>query len=168
MTEWPDVIARLFARHRARLESLVTRRIRDRDMAAELVQDVFMRMLEAGGTGTDDGDRRVIYAAARNAAIDCGLMTARRSRLLASVLPEQMARAPVPPGAALEAKEAIAALDTALSELSPKAREIFILHRVEGEPTSRIAARFGISVSAVEKHLARTLRHCQKRLASHR
>jgi len=167
MTAWATTIGRLFALHRAKLESIVVRRVRDRDAAADVVQDVFLRVLEAGPTGSEDGDTRVIFAATRNAAIDCGMTTARRAKLLAAVPPEQMAPAPSSSGANFEAKQAIAALDRALSELSPRAREIFVQHRVHGVPSAEIAGSLGISVSAVEKHLVRALRHCQSRLATH-
>lgn len=167
MTTWADTLGRLFALHRRKLESIVVRRVRDRETAAEIVQDVFVRVLAAGSKGSAEADQRIIYAAARNAAIDHGMMLARRTRLMAGVLCEQI----VPPTASeiakLEAKEAIETLDEALGELSPRTREIFLLHRVHGEPTAKIAAQFGISVSAVEKHLVRALRHCQIRLAPH-
>jgi RNA polymerase sigma-70 factor (ECF subfamily) len=32
-------------------------------------------------------------------------------------------------------------------------------------PNADIAKRYGISVSAVEKHIARAMRHCQKRMS---
>ncbi|WP_036261364.1 RNA polymerase sigma factor [Methylocapsa aurea] len=167
MTSWATTIGKLFVLHRAKLESIVMRRVRDREAAADVVQDVFLRMLEAGGAGSAEADTRVIYAATRNAAIDRGMMTARRARLLAALPPDQIAPAPTSSGANLESKQAIAALDQALAELSPRSREIFIEHRVHGVPIAAIAARLGISVSAVEKHLVRALRHCQSRLAAH-
>jgi RNA polymerase sigma-70 factor (ECF subfamily) len=42
-----------------------------------------------------------------------------------------------------------------LEELSPRTREIFFLHRLEGLTCAEIAGRFKISSSAVEKHIAR-------------
>ncbi|MEJ1965032.1 MAG: sigma-70 family RNA polymerase sigma factor [Gammaproteobacteria bacterium] len=44
-----------------------------------------------------------------------------------------------------------------LDELGPRTREIFLLHRVEGVGCAQIATRFGISLSAVEKHIARAV-----------
>lgn len=42
-----------------------------------------------------------------------------------------------------------------LDSLSPRTREIFLMHRVEGLKYREIAAELGITVSAVEKHVAK-------------
>lgn len=161
-------IAELFVTHRGRLEAIVMRRVRDRAAAEDIVQDVFVRILQAGSAGSPEADTRILYAAARHAAIDHAMTTARRSSLLAEHLPEQTAPVQASLSAALEARDTLVALDRALAELTPRAREIFILHRVEGLPNALIAARLGITVSAVEKQVARTFRHCQKRLGAYR
>ena len=44
-----------------------------------------------------------------------------------------------------------------LDELAPRTREIFLMHRVEGYSCAHIAQHFGISLSAVEKHIARAV-----------
>lgn len=164
---WLRAVADLFTAHRGRLETLVLRRVRDRACAEDIVQDVFTRLIQAGSAGSLEADTRILYAAARNAAIDHATMAVRRALLLAGRVPEQTAPEQPSAAAALEARQALEALDQALSELSPRAREIFILHRVNGLPNAEIAERCGISVSAVEKQLARALRHCQKRLSAH-
>jgi RNA polymerase sigma factor (sigma-70 family) len=161
-------IAELFVKHRSRLEAIVMRRVRDRAAAEDIVQDVFVRILQAGSAGSAEADIKILYAAARHAAIDHAMMIARRSSLLAEHVPEQTAPVQASVSAALEARDTLAALDRALAELSPRARQIFILHRVEGLPNALIAQRLGITVSAVEKQLARTFRHCQKRLGAYR
>ncbi|WP_395666067.1 RNA polymerase sigma factor [Methylocella sp.] len=168
MNLWRATLGRLFAQHRARMEAIVARRVRDRDVAADIVQDVFANVLQSGGRGSPEADTRLLYAAARNAAIDRSLMSARRRRLLGRVLPEQIAAPQPESGAEIEGREAVAALDRALGELSPRARTIFLMHRIDGAPHAEIAAAMEISVSAVEKSLARTLRHCQERLKPHR
>jgi RNA polymerase sigma factor (sigma-70 family) len=42
-----------------------------------------------------------------------------------------------------------------LGELSPRTREVFFLHRLQGLSYAQIATSMGVSVSAIEKHIAR-------------
>jgi RNA polymerase sigma-70 factor (ECF subfamily) len=44
-----------------------------------------------------------------------------------------------------------------LQSLSFRTQQIFIMHRLEGHSCTQVAAHFGISVSAVEKHIARAV-----------
>jgi RNA polymerase sigma factor (sigma-70 family) len=167
MSSWRTRLGRLFEDHRHQLLSVVTRRVGNRDVAADLVQDVYTRLLQAGSRGGLEDDTKVLYASARNAAIEHYRSTKRRAKALERVLPEQLGLNDVAsPEMRLEARQTLSMLDRALLELSPRAREIFILHRVDGLTNGEIAKRYGISVSAVEKHLARVMRHCQAYLAS--
>jgi DNA-directed RNA polymerase specialized sigma24 family protein len=42
-----------------------------------------------------------------------------------------------------------------LNALTPRVREVFLLNRAEGYSYDQIAARLGIAVSTVEKHMAK-------------
>lgn len=44
-----------------------------------------------------------------------------------------------------------------LAALSPRTREVFLMHRVDGLKYREIAAQLGISQSAVEKHIAKAV-----------
>lgn len=55
----------------------------------------------------------------------------------------------------LEARTRLSRVQDALSELSPRTREVFLMHRVEQLKYREIATRLGITVSAVEKHVAK-------------
>lgn len=61
------------------------------------------------------------------------------------------------PDEALAAAERLKRVTTVLDSMRPRTREIFLMHRVEGYGCSQIAERFGISLSAVEKHIARAV-----------
>jgi len=54
----------------------------------------------------------------------------------------------------------------AMRELTERRRTILILCRIEGMSHPQIAKHLGISVSAVEKHVAKALRHLMERLES--
>lgn len=55
----------------------------------------------------------------------------------------------------LEARQRLIRLKAGLQRLSPRTREVFLLHRLEGLKYREIADRLGVSVSAVEKHVAK-------------
>ena len=50
-------------------------------------------------------------------------------------------------------RQALTALDTALSALPERAREVFEAHRIHGEPQADIAARLGVALNTVERDL---------------
>lgn len=55
----------------------------------------------------------------------------------------------------LQADQRLERMWRRLDALSPRTREIFFLHRLQGLSYAQIAASMGISVSAIEKHIAR-------------
>ena len=59
-------------------------------------------------------------------------------------------------------RQALGRLRVALSQLPPKTREAFILHRYEEMTYAAIAARLQISVSGVEKLIIRALRQLRQ------
>ena len=167
MSNWRKKISYLFQAHHRQLESLVRKRVGSADTAADLVQDVFLRTLAAGPRASDEDDRRVLYASARNAAIEHHRTHRRRSEIISSLVSEQLVAPSASPEAGLQARQTLAVLEETLNQLSPRCREIFILRRVDGLSNEEIARKQGISVNSVEKHISRALRHCQARLAEH-
>jgi RNA polymerase sigma factor (sigma-70 family) len=68
------------------------------------------------------------------------------------------------PDRVLEGKEALLRLAAALGELPPETREMFLLDREAGLTYTQIAARYALSVKAVERHIVRALSHLRLRL----
>jgi len=64
-----------------------------------------------------------------------------------------------------EGKQALQRLSVVLEELPHRTREILLLSRLEGLSNTQLATRFGLSVSAIEKNLARGLAHVRRRFA---
>ena len=69
-----------------------------------------------------------------------------------------------PADTAYEAKEDLGRIISALDELSPQCRRVFLLHKFEGLSHSEIATRVGVSRSTVEKHMATGIKHLLKRI----
>jgi len=55
----------------------------------------------------------------------------------------------------LAARARLERVKSGIEQLPPRTREIFLLHRLEHVKYSELARRFGISESAIEKHVAR-------------
>jgi RNA polymerase sigma factor (sigma-70 family) len=55
----------------------------------------------------------------------------------------------------IAARARLSRVHAALGQLSPRTREVFLMHRVEELKYREIAQRLGVTVSAVEKHVAK-------------
>lgn len=55
----------------------------------------------------------------------------------------------------LEARARLDRVKAGLAQLSPRTRQIFLMHRIDGLKYREIAAETGITISAVEKHIAK-------------
>jgi RNA polymerase sigma factor (sigma-70 family) len=68
------------------------------------------------------------------------------------------------PERVLQGREQMARAMAALNELPERTRRVFILVRFEEMSYKLVAQRLGVSVSAVEKHVMKALRHLGARL----
>ena len=161
----------LDSRYRERLMAYFMRRLRDRSAAEDLTQDLFARLI-APGTPVEVQNRDAfVFAAAANLLKDRARRSnARPERRMADLAPAQAiaedsiaSDEDFTPERVLIGRESLADTLAALSELGERTRDIFILFRVEGMKQREIAKRYGISVSAVEKHVVRAVVHLASR-----
>jgi len=61
-------------------------------------------------------------------------------------------------------REALDLVVEAIAALPQRTRDAFVLHRFEEMSCNTIAERLGITVSGVEKHIMRALRHLRERI----
>lgn len=59
--------------------------------------------------------------------------------------------------AVILARERMARLSESLGRLSDKTRDIFLAHRIDGLTYQQIAQQHGLSISTVEKHIAKAM-----------
>ncbi|MDC7815295.1 RNA polymerase sigma factor [Pseudomonas sp. BLCC-B112] len=162
-------LLRSFQEHYDDLLKFLTRRMSDRQRAADVAQDTYLKLLKVDQQTVEvHNDRRFIFRVAGNLAID----TLRRERRLAANLSDTEQHSevvdPAPaPEAVLLAKERLAVLDEALAQLSDNARQALLLNRLEGLTQAQIALRLGVSESMVAKYIGQALRHCRDWLQQH-
>jgi RNA polymerase sigma factor (sigma-70 family) len=141
------------------------RRVGDRSEAADLTQEVFARLLRRGNIAALQDIRGYIFETASSVLTD----RARKRRSHHSDDHETFDPAvhgyeDFPSDRVLIGDETLSRASRALLELPERARTIFVLRRLEGLPYQEIAQRLGISLSLVEKQMARAVAYLTQRM----
>ena len=159
----------LFRQHHKELYNLACRRLGRCDMAADVVQDAFVRYADM--TKADaDGDaveqpRLFLCRIVANLIIDLGRRDRRRgSHAVLDDVADQLPDSQPAPDKALENRQQLALLRAALDELPKDCRNALLLSRIEGLTHAEVGERLGVSASMVSKNIMRALRHCARRL----
>lgn len=127
--------------------------------AADLRQDVYVRVCEAARRQVPNPVRPFVFTITRNLLID--RMRHEQVVPIEAVSDlEALNIAIEAPGAerAVMARDELRRLQIALDRLSPRCREVVVLARIEGLSGRAIAARLGISESAVSQQLDNGMR----------
>ena len=143
---------------RVSLQRYFMRRVRDRAEIDDMVQQVFERLLKRGDVTGMDRLSGYVFQTASSVLADHG----RRRRARHADAHDEFddgAHGDVDfsPEHVLLGRERLARATAILLELPERTRVIFVLRRLEGMKYLDIAARLGISVSAVEKHMERAV-----------
>ncbi|MCW0233547.1 MAG: sigma-70 family RNA polymerase sigma factor [Ferrovibrio sp.] len=156
----------LFREHSLELRRFAYRETRDRDRAADLVQDTFLRYASqpAGSFGIEQ-PRFFLWRILRNLVIDLRRRERRRGEHVGL---DSMADSLADPAPTidrhLEGRQQLARLQAALNELPANCRSALLMNRLDGMGHAEIASRLKVSTSMVTKYIMRALRHCARRL----
>ena len=151
------LLERLYRDHSDRIYGLCLRMSGDRTQAAELAQDVFVRaweQLDRLQPGSDAG--AWLWRLATNVVLNSMRSERRRHARVAPVAePGLLERAEL--GTPLPVRRL--SIDAAMARLPERAREVFVLHDVEGFAHAEVAGMLGVAEGTVRAHLhrARTL-----------
>ncbi|GLK61119.1 MULTISPECIES: sigma-70 family RNA polymerase sigma factor [Azotobacter] len=142
----------------------LTTRLRDRHLAADVVHDAYVRILEGGHGSLVKYPQAYLYRTAINIAIDTHRReTVRRSESLEDIEPHA-AEQFLSPQDSLYLRQRATLVERALNELSENCRKAFLMRKLDGLGHTEIAARMGISKDMVEKHIVNAMRHCRIRV----
>lgn len=157
--------AEAFNRHLKAVRGFLSKRAHPNDVD-DLVQEVALRMQTRRSPGAIENVEGYLFQVAHSVLADRGRRDVVRQRSSHHSLEEY--HHPVEersPARVLEAKEELAIVIAALNDLPDRTRHTFVLHRFEEMSYSDIARQLGISVSAVEKHMMKAIRHLSTRIA---
>ena len=147
----------VFDRHYSALFRYPHRLTGDADVADDLAQEAFIRLLEKDVS--DEGIRSWLFTVARNLVRDRSRVRSRREELLDQY--DTGPSRPRRPDETAERKERVEAVRAALDELSERDRTMLLL-REEGFKYSEIAEVVGVKPSSVGTLLARALRRFEE------
>jgi len=160
-------VARLFAEHAGALRAFLSRRVRRPPDAAELAQEVYVRMLRVPDTGAIQNPEAYLYAVASNLAKEHAQREARAGNVVDIddvKIQEQLAELPGFAGQ-VDDEQRIRRLREVLHQLSPKCHAAVVLQYWHGLTNEEIGRRLGISIHMVKKYQSQALDHFRRRMA---
>lgn len=136
--------------------------VRDVD---DVVQESYLRVWRRHAVKPIESAKSFLFTVARHLALGA-LRRSRRSPISAVTDLSAIGVLDDGPDVAEAActGEEIEILFAALSALSARTREVFLLRKFEGLSQQAIAARLGIAENTVEVHIGRANRHCEEYL----
>jgi RNA polymerase sigma-70 factor (ECF subfamily) len=149
---------RLYARHKGPLYRLVLRSVRERGLAEELYQEIWMRVIEARGRYTVQAKFTTwLYTIAHHRLADHW-----RKKGLKLV---ELAGEDPPAAAQAEARQSATRLAAALAALPEAQREAFLLYEDAGMSIAEIAAATGVNQEAAKSRLRYAVAKLKEALA---
>jgi RNA polymerase sigma factor (sigma-70 family) len=158
---WAAIMLRPGSRSERRMDELTERlrrfiraRVASRQDAEDVIQEAYLRVLRYSAENVVENRERLLFSAARNLAIDSGRRLKAREKNAADWAVLTVADWPAS-DEVVDARQRLTYVAEAITTLPPRCREVFLMHRIDGLSYSQIARKLCITVSAVEKHIAR-------------
>lgn len=153
-----DTLTHLYLRHIAALRGFLAARIGCRETAGELAHESFVRLMTSERGEAILDARAFLFRIADNLAIDHWRANPVRPELFSDIADHTHLASEAPgPERHAAARQQLDRLRRAVEGLPPRCQDIFVRHKFDGCSQLAIAAEFGISLNAVEKHLVRAL-----------
>jgi RNA polymerase sigma factor (sigma-70 family) len=161
-------VERAFFEVRLLLKRVVARIVSNPADVEDILQDAYVKAVTGEKTSLVRNPKAYLVLVARSVALNDLQKKSRRiaQSIEAAGAAEVISNEPSAEERLIE-RERLGALREAVAGLPPKSRRAFILCKVYGLSYKEIAARMGISVSTVEKHMITSLRRCAAHLRKH-
>jgi RNA polymerase sigma-70 factor (ECF subfamily) len=163
----PSLVERLFSEQGAALQRFFGRRIRSTADAADLTQEVYVRMLRISDQEAIRNPVLYLYTVANNLVKEHAVLEHRRASGIdidGAPAHEQLETLPAFDGD-LDASQRVARLGVVLKQLRPKCRAAVVLRFTHELSYREIAIHLGVSPQMAKKYVAQGLGHCRRRMA---
>jgi len=155
----PLDIASLHAGHHRWLVGWLRGRVRCEDDAADLAQDVFVRLLREPRPATLRAPRAYLATVGSRLALNLHRRRALEQAWLDALAAMPSGTAPSPEEQ-LVLREVIVTIDNALAALGDRVRSAFLLAQFEGWGYAAIARELGVTPRTVVSYVARAMAAC--------
>jgi RNA polymerase sigma-70 factor (ECF subfamily) len=157
-------VQQLYREHSSSLVRQLTRKTGCRELARDLANETFVRLLRLAPGNLDQIEQPEAFLrrVSTNLLRDWGRAKALRERSLPSL--ELVSDDQLDQVALLESRDTLRRLEHAVSRMKPKTREIFLAHRIHGFTYQEIAERTGLSVKGVEKQMSKAIANIDRLL----
>ncbi len=136
-------------------------RLRIADDARDVAQEAYIRLMKYEGSEDVKSPESLLFRIAINIANDMGRADkVRKVSDHCDIDDLDFDSGVATPEREVSACEQLDLLYSAIEQLPPKCRQVFVLHRFHSMTYPQIAAHCGISVKMVEKHISRALAVC--------
>ena len=152
-------LANLYKKYSKSLQTFFLRKVRNRSEAEDLTHDLLLKLAQREGIESMENPEGFLFTAAANALRD----RARHQKVVDGYHQKSYwagkSLEELSPERVLISKQSLERLLSALDQLDDRAKEVFVLHRLEGMKYADIARMFGLSVSSIEKDMIRAIAH---------
>lgn len=163
-----SLVDALYRKYSRALSTFLIRGRVEPDEAADIVQETYCRVQQGADVDSIRNPRAFLFRVASN--IRFNERKRRRSIVERDLIDIDGVDIPSEAPSAyrsFQGEQDLELVRAAFEELNDTCREAFVMNRFEGLTFVQIAARLDISVSMVEKHVARAVSHMKKRLEDH-
>lgn len=151
-----ECVSRLFREHNRALVGFVYARLKSEQEAREIAQEAYVKLLQLDAPEAASFLRAYLFRIAENLAFDRLRQRRSRGRLDTLISFEELNLEASAERAAI-ARQELALIEQAVSELPSKCQEAFRQHRLADMPIGDVARRMNVSDRMVRKHVARAL-----------
>ena len=163
----PSLVERLFVEHRGALQTFFWRRIRSKADAADMAQEVYLRMLRISDQAAIRNPVLYLYTVANNLVKEHAVLDRRQASgidIEEVATHEQLETLPAF-DRELDTAQRVERLRVVLKQLRPKCQAAVELRFTHGLSYREVALRLGVSPQMAKKYVEQALVHCRRRMA---